>query len=459
MERVSETAPASRSTVSDPATHGAMRLPYLPGLDGVRALAVAAVLAYHAGLSVWGGFLGVESFFALSGFLITALLLTEWRERGQISLGRFWMRRARRLLPALFLVLIGVGVLVAVALPEEGAGLQGDMFAALAYVMNWHLIAGQQSYFDPLVRPPLLQHLWSLAIEEQFYLLWPILFALGMRYLRRVGLLAALLIGAVASMVWMAMLYQPGADPSRVYYGTDSRASALLIGSALALVWSPWRAPATGRAAGLAFDLVGLVAVGGLLMSYVRMFEYHPLLYRGGFALVSLATAGVIVAVTHPRAVLMPRMLGAWPLRWIGLRSYGIYLWHWPIFMVTRPYLDVPLDGWRLHLLRLVAVLVLADLSFRFVELPIRRGGLRPVWQSLRTVARAPLALRRLAAAGETAAVYSSAALVATQPSQAMPAPVLVEADPPPISERKGRGQRSARHNGRRRHHHRRRAA
>ncbi|MBC8076537.1 MAG: acyltransferase, partial [Chloroflexales bacterium] len=227
-----------------PAQQREASLPYTPGLDGLRAIAIVAVLLYHAGLSVWGGFLGVEAFFVLSGYLITALLLAEWRERGTVSIGQFYLRRARRLLPALFLVIAATLAFALIALPDEAAGLFDDAAAAAFYVMNWFFVFSQQSYFDPLARPSLLQHLWSLAVEEQFYLVWPVLFIVGMRFLGRRGLLVATLIGAGASAWLMASLFQPDLDPSRVYYGTDTRAGGLLLGAAFALVWMPGQAPA-----------------------------------------------------------------------------------------------------------------------------------------------------------------------------------------------------------------------
>jgi peptidoglycan/LPS O-acetylase OafA/YrhL/CubicO group peptidase (beta-lactamase class C family) len=371
------------------------RFPYLPGLDGLRALAVIAVLLYHADLTIAGGFLGVESFFVLSGFLITALLLSEWRQTGRVDLGAFWLRRARRLLPALFLMLVGTLALASIALPDEIAKLHADLFAALAYVMNWYLVFSQQSYFDPMVRPSLLQHLWSLAIEEQFYLLWPILFGVGMRYLRPSGVLRATLAVSAASMGLMALLYQPGADPSRIYYGTDTRAGGLLLGAALALAWTPTQSSrSSSRLAGGWLDLAGVAALGALLAGYIWLYDYHPLLYRGGFALVALATATTIVAATHPRARWLPQVLRWRPLRWIGLRSYGIYLWHWPIFMLTRPYQDVPIDGLPLLALRLTIVVGLAELSYRLVELPVRHGALERAWRALWSTYRPTSAAR-----------------------------------------------------------------
>ena len=371
------------STIGLPEQHRA-RLAYVPGLDGLRAIAVVAVLLYHAGLSLWGGFLGVESFFVLSGFLITALLLAEWREHGRVSLLQFWLRRARRLLPALFLLLAGTLLYTMVVLPREAAEVRADTMAALLYVMNWHLILGQQSYFDPAVRPPLLQHLWSLAVEEQFYLLWPLLFAAGMRYLRATGLLLATLATAVASVALMALLYRSGSDPSRIYYGTDTRAAGMLLGAALAFVWTPGNLPAaTQPGVGRLLDIAGVLALGGLATAYFWVSEQNPLLYRGGFALVALCTAVLIAASSHPQARLVPRVLGWQPLRWIGLRSYAIYLWHWPIFLVTRPDLDVPLDGWQLLVVRLALVAGIAALSYRWIELPVRHGALGRAWQAL----------------------------------------------------------------------------
>ena len=378
-----------------------MRLPYLSGLDGLRALAVVAVLLYHAGLPwIPGGFLGVEVFFVISGYLITSLLLAEWHGRGRVDLKAFWLGRARRLLPALYLVLAVTLAFAVLFLPDEVARLRGDAVAAIGYVTNWYLVFGQESYFETVGRPSLLQHLWSLAIEEQFYVLWPLVFAVGMgikaaRWRRR-GLLVAVLVGSAGSALLMAILYQPGVDPSRIYYGTDTRAAGLLVGVALAFVWEPGRfftqkhlrrtlRDRTGRRpAQLLPDVLGLVALGGLVWFCLRLDETQPFLFNGGFALVALATAVVIMIVVHPRTYLGPSLLGRQPLRWVGLRSYGIYLWHWPVFMVTRPQLDVPLDGMPLLILRLAATVVLADISYRFVETPIRRGVLGRAWRALR---------------------------------------------------------------------------
>lgn len=367
---------SQQNTAGEAPAHNETRLPYLPGLDGVRALAVIAVLLYHADLPIAGGFLGVESFFVLSGFLITSLLLAEWNQHNRIDLRAFWMRRARRLLPALFVMLLGTLLLAAVLLRGERTELGADMLAALGYVMNWRLIASGQAYFDPLIRPSLLQHLWSLAVEEQFYLLWPLIFFAGMRLLRKQGFLALTLAAAIASAALMAWLYQPGGDPSRIYYGTDTRAGGVLLGAALALAWTPTSATSErDRHLARLLDGAGLVALIALIACFIWVSERNSLLYRGGFTLIDILTLIVIAALTHPSARIMPRLLGWSPLRWIGLRSYGLYLWHWPIFMLTRPLLDLPLDVLPALWLRLALTLVLVELSYRYVEMPFRHGA------------------------------------------------------------------------------------
>jgi peptidoglycan/LPS O-acetylase OafA/YrhL len=397
---------------SDRRTPKGVRLPYQPGLDGLRAFAVFAVLLYHAELRWFsGGFLGVEIFFVISGYLITTLLLEEWRQRGRIDLRAFWLRRARRLFPALYLLLAVTLALAVLFLPDEVARLRGDALAAVGYVTNWYLVLGQESYFETVGRPSLLQHLWSLAIEEQFYVLWPLLFAVGMsvgivRWRERRLLLVAL-VGAAASALLMASLYSPEVDPSRLYYGTDTRAAGLLIGVSLALLLAPWRAAAldhhavvrrrsphnrwlgrlqyrVGWTAPLLLDFTGLAALGGLVWFCMWLDESRSFLYQGGFMVVALTTAVLIAVVVNPRARLGVGLLGWQPLRWIGQRSYGIYLWHWPVFMVTRPELDVSITGLPLLALRLGATILLASLSYRYVETPIRTGALGRRWKALR---------------------------------------------------------------------------
>lgn len=374
------------TTAAPWATDSGTRLRYLPGLDGLRALAVAAVLAYHGGLARWGGgFLGVEVFLVISGYLITSLLLAEREATGTVRLGAFWLRRARRLLPAVLVLLGVVSVVSVLFLPGEVARLRGDVVSSLFYVQNWHQILAEQSYFEAVGRPPLLRHLWSLAVEEQFYLFWPLVFAAGIRFLGHRRLLVGVLAGAVGSLLLMALLFDPGSDPTRVYYGTDTRASGLLVGVALALVWPPWRmrADVPGRASTV-LDVVGGVALLGLVLAMMGFGDRSALLYRGGFGLVDVLTAVVILVVAHPAARL-GTVLGIAPLRWVGLRSYGIYLWHWPVFVLTRPGVDVDWPGWLVLVVRLGLTLALAELSYRYVEMPVRTGALGRWWTRVRT--------------------------------------------------------------------------
>lgn len=371
-----------RATIGEVATrvvsapHVAAKVGYMPGLDGMRALAVLAVIAYHAGIGLNGGFLGVETFFVISGFLITSLLLAEWETSGNIDLRGFWIRRARRLLPALFLVLLVVLIFAAIALRDEFTAIGADALASLVYITNWHLLAVGSPYFDPLARPSPLQHLWSLAVEEQFYVIWPVLFMLGIRYIGRRGLLAATVIGAIASLLLGISLYQPDSDPSRIYYGTDTRASGLLLGAALGLIWRPQPQLHTRAVHGRAADVGGLLALAALVLLIVTIDAQTPWLYQGGFVLVALLTCTVIVAATHSGARLMPALLSGQVMRWIGVRSYGLYLWHWPIIIVTRPGIDTALDGLPLLALRVSLIVLLAELSYRYIEQPLRTGSL-----------------------------------------------------------------------------------
>lgn len=352
----------------------------------MRALAVLAVLAYHGGVvALPGGFLGVEIFLVISGYLITALLLAERAANATVNLRDFWVRRARRLLPAVVLLLVVVSVWSVLFAPDTLANLRGDVVASLLYVQNWHQIFTEQSYFEAAGRPPLLRHLWSLAVEEQFYLVWPLVFAAGMAAFGRRRVLWGVLGGAAASTVLMAVLFSPGVDPTRVYYGTDTRASGLLLGVALAFVAPPWQLQASvGRGGRAVLNTAGAGAVVVLALLVANVGEFSTFLYRGGFGVTGVATVVLIAVVAHPAAD-VGRVLGVAPLRWIGLRSYGIYLWHWPVFVLTRPDVDVTWPGWVVVAVRLGFTFGLAELSYRYVEVPIRAGALGRSWQRIRT--------------------------------------------------------------------------
>jgi peptidoglycan/LPS O-acetylase OafA/YrhL len=369
----------------------------MPGLDGLRALAVLAVIAYHEQFS-WapGGLLGVGVFFTLSGFLITSLLVGEWAAAGRVRLGDFWLHRARRLLPALFVMLAVVTAWVTLADRARLASLRGAVGASAAYFSNWYLIARNQSYFARFAPPAPLDHLWSLAVEEQFYLLWPLLLVAGLIWLRRRGsatawLIVPTLVLTAASAFAMVRLYQPGMDPTRVYEGTDTRAFGLLIGAVLALAWpSPGKRGAhTGprtrsRVLLDAAGLAGLACIGLLIW---RVGEYSAFAYRGGLVLLSVATAAVVAATAYPASI-VGKALGWGPLRWIGVRSYGIYLWHFPVIVMTstanvKP--SLPLAG-----LQIAASVLLAALSWELIEEPIRHGALGRSWQRLRAAGWRP---------------------------------------------------------------------
>ena len=356
------------------------RIAYMPALDGLRAIAVAAVLLYHAG-QTWipGGFLGVEMFFVISGYLISSLLLAEWESTHRIDLKAFWLRRARRLLPAVLLLVVGTVSWTSIFHPDELSSLRGDVLSTVGYVNNWYQILAHKSYFESVGRPSLLRHMWSLAVEEQFYLIWPLTFALLLRTIPRRFILGGVIAGAVLSSVCMAVMFHPNSDPSRVYYGTDTRASGLLLGVALALVWRP------GTGAGVSNEVIlntmGFGALACLTACFAVINEFQPFLYRGGFTLVGLVTAELIAVVMVSRTGMVAQCLGSPPLRWAGTRSYGIYLWHFPVFMLTRPQLDVPWDGPVWLVARLLVTGLIAEVSYRWLESPIRHGALARGWE------------------------------------------------------------------------------
>ena len=383
-------------------------VPYVPGLDGLRAIAVLAVIVYHAN-AAWlgGGFLGVEVFFVISGYLITLLLIAERERTGTVTLGSFWMRRARRLLPALFTLLVGTVTYCALFDAERLGKLRGDVVAGVFYVSNWFQVWTGSSYTSGAEFAP-LRHLWSLAVEEQFYIVWPLVMFVLLRRLRPrslpvIGALFTTI--ALAIGFWTAAMYRDGAIDSfaktpgqyvtlfgrhvlrtdLLYLGTFSRATGLLLGAALATVWRPWaiRRGEAGRSANVLdmVGLVGLVALGfmcwrfrdAVVIANVGTTGYS-MLYRGGLILVAVATIATIATVTHPRSNLGRWVIGTPPLVWIGKRSYGLYLYHWIVFQAHRKSAGRALDLREFAALMAIT-LVITEVSYRFIETPIRTGS------------------------------------------------------------------------------------
>lgn len=403
----------------------APRPAYLPALDGLRAVAVVAVLLYHGSAS-WapGGFVGVDVFFVLSGYLITSLLLAEHARRGAVDLLAFWGRRARRLLPALFLVLVAVAAYAAFLAPvEQRRGIRLDALATLGYVSNWRFVASGQSYFAQFQAPSPLRHTWSLGIEEQWYLLFPPLLAVLLARWRphRRWLAGSLAVLALGSAALMAALYTPGADPSRVYYGTDTRVQALLVGAALAVglhsatAGARWRVvAATGSCAGLAALLV-LVAV---------VHDADSWMYRGGFLLTAVVAALVVAGVATGASGPVERLLAWTPLVQVGLISYGIYLWHWPVYVTLTPD-RTGLSGTSLLAVRMVVTAVAAAASYVAVEAPVRDGR----WRTVLRPARVRAAVAVATAAVVLVVLGGTAGSVAAAPSQVQPPPATTGAE------------------------------
>jgi peptidoglycan/LPS O-acetylase OafA/YrhL len=357
---------------------------YMPGLDGLRAIAVLAVIFFHLGFS-WapGGLLGVGIFFTLSGYLITDILLGQFLRRGAIHLGRFWLGRARRLLPALFLMLLIVIAWVTIFGPAQPDQFRKAVVSAIFYVNNWQQIAANVSYFARFAPEQPLNHLWSLSVEEQFYIFWPFILLIGLKLVRERGdgdglrprLALWTLALAIASAIWMAILYHPSLDPSRVYYGTDTRASELLFGAALAMVWPSRRLnKRITRQARKNLDLLGCLGLLIIAIMIWRTGEFSQFLYRGGFVLLSLATVMVLMPLAHP-ACRLGNVIGCRPLRWIGVRSYGIYLWQTPVIVLTAPQGPHGQSLLR-DILQVAAIFAVAALSWKYVEEPIRHGAI-----------------------------------------------------------------------------------
>ncbi|MGC5771304.1 acyltransferase family protein [Paenibacillus pabuli] len=371
---------------------------HMNGLDGLRAIAVLAVIGYHLNLSfIPGGLLGVGIFFVLSGYLITDILLTQWQEKGRISLGDFWIRRVRRLLPGMLTMTAVVMIWLLCMDPSRLAALRGDIVSGVLYISNWWYIFHHVSYFESFGPPSPFGHFWSLAVEEQFYIVWPLLLVAAILLFKRKGwLIVFIVVAAELSAGAMAIMYNPDLDPSRVYYGTDTRAFALLAGAALAVVW-----PSRKLSSSLAsvhrsvLDLSGAAALALLIYMMLNSSEYDPSLYQGGMVLQAVATTMLVAVLAHPSS-LLARFIGAKPMRWIGERSYGLYLWHYPVIILTSPAVDTGGAHPVRMVLQVAATVALASLSLKYIENPIRYNGFRASWSRLWGRGRNPTGIRNV---------------------------------------------------------------
>jgi peptidoglycan/LPS O-acetylase OafA/YrhL len=353
---------------------------YIPAIDGLRALAVIAVMFYHLGFSwIPGGFLGVDLFFVISGYVITRMLLDSIAQSGGLDLRGFYLARLRRLLPALLFMLTTTVIAVGIWAPDTIKRLLVDTPFALTGTINWWLVANEQDYFESIGRPPLLQHTWSLAVEAQFYLIWPlilyfILKKFGKKHIPVAALSIAAASGIALLLVSVSIDAANASKVSHVYFGTDTHSIGLFLGAALAVSWIPQNFRVEISRKGQNFiDGIGVIGFIGILATFLFIDASNPAMYKIAFPLAGIFGAAIIASIVHPASRFAP-VLQNKVLLWIGERSYAIYLWHWVIFQVTRPTVDLAGQAWALYSLRILIVFALADISLRYIELPIRRG-------------------------------------------------------------------------------------
>jgi len=363
---------------------------YIPAIDGLRAVAVIAVMFYHLGFTwIPGGFLGVDLFFVISGYVITRLLLDSIAQSGGLDLRGFYIARARRLLPALIFMLVSTTIAIGIWAPDTIKRLLIDTPFSMSGTMNWWLVAHHQDYFESIGRPPLLQHTWSLAVEAQFYLIWPlilyfILKQFGKKHIPLASLAIAAASGITLLLVSFSLDASNASKVSHVYFGTDTHSIGLFLGAALAVSWIPQNfTTQVSKKAQDFIDGVGFIGFIGILAAFLFIDETQPTLYKIAFPLAGVCGAAIIMSVVHPASRFAPVLQNPVFL-WIGERSYAIYLWHWVIFQVTRPSVDLAGKEWALYALRILIVLALSDISLRYVELPIRRGVIQYWWKGLK---------------------------------------------------------------------------
>jgi len=353
---------------------------YIPAIDGLRAVAVIAVMLYHLGFTwIPGGFLGVDLFFVISGYVITRLLLDSIQRSGGLDLRAFYKARIRRLFPPLVFMIFVTIIYISIWAPETMRRFISDSPFALLGGMNWWLVFRQTDYFDTISRPPLLQHTWSLGVEAQFYLIWPLILLLVLRQFGKAKIPgAALIIAAFSGIALLLVSYEVDAantsQVSHVYFGTDTHSIGLFLGAALAVSWVPQNLQEqVNRRAQDFIDVIGVIGFVGLLGVFLLVNESDPTLYKLAFPLAGIFGCAILTSIVHPASRFAP-ILSSRVAVWIGERSYAIYLWHWVVFQVTRPAVDLEGSTWALYALRILVVFALADISLRLVELPVRSG-------------------------------------------------------------------------------------
>ena len=353
---------------------------YIPAIDGLRGVAVVAVMLYHLGFSwIPGGFLGVDLFFVISGYVITRLLLDSIARSGGLDLRAFYKARVRRLFPPLIFMILATSIYIGIWAPDTVRRFVSDAPFSLFGAMNWWLVFRHTDYFDSIARPPLLQHTWSLGVEAQFYLIWPLILLVVLRYLGKNKIPgAALLIAAVSGIALLVLSFQVDAantsQISHVYFGTDTHSIGLFLGAALAVSWIPQNLKENVEKRAQDFiDGIGIFGFIGMIATFLFIDESDPTLYKLAFPLAGIFGCAIITSIVHPASRFAP-ILSSKIAIWVGERSYAIYLWHWVVFQVTRPTVDIEGSAWALTTLRVLIVVALADISLRLVELPIRSG-------------------------------------------------------------------------------------
>ena len=363
---------------------------HISSIDGLRAIAVTAVVLYHLGISwIPGGFLGVDLFFVISGYVITRLILDSINQSSALDLRAFYAARIRRIYPGFLFMVISTIIFIGVWAPEAIKRFLSDLPYAVSGTINWALVARHQDYFETIGRPPLLQHTWSLAVELQFYLIWPIILLTVLKYfgkknIARIALFIAIISGIALFLVSLQLDQANSAQVSHIYFGTDTHSLGLFLGSALAVSWIPQNLSANiTRRAQDVIDGIGVVGLLGLISTFLFIDESNASLYRIAFPLAGIFGCLVIISLVHPASRFAP-IISTAPFRWIGQRSYGIYIWHWVIFQVTRPSVDLSGETWALYLARVLLVLALADISLRWVEIPFRQGHVQTWFRGMK---------------------------------------------------------------------------